>query len=314
MLDQLEVVALMGPETAIASPDSAIAALARVQHGVVARRQLLALGLGSGAVRHRIAAGRLHRLHPGVYAVGHRAVTIRGRWMAAVLAAGPGAVLSHRSAAALWGLRRPGGPIEVTVPRCRPRRAGFVTRATRLPADEVDVRDGIAVTTVARTLFDLAAVVDPQAVERAFHEAEYRRLPDQVGLPALLERHPGRPGAPVLRATMARRGRRRTRTRMEADFLAFLDEHGLPRPETNVCRAVGGRWIEADAVFAGPRLIVELDGGSHLTVERFHSDRERDRTNLVGGWRTIRVTSRHLDEGRDELLADLVVLLRRRPR
>src|SRR3954447_7604269 len=137
--------------------DAAIAALAERQHGVVGRAQLLAAGVSARAIEHRLATRRLHRVHRGVYAVGHPVLSMRGHWTAGVLAAGPGAVLSHRAAAALWAIRA-GSTIEVIAPTRR-RRPGIVIHCAALAADEYTVRDGIAVTTVARTILDLAAVV-----------------------------------------------------------------------------------------------------------------------------------------------------------
>jgi hypothetical protein len=171
-----------------------IAALAARQHGVVSRAQLLALGLGQGAIDHRVVRGLLHPVHRGVYAVGHSVLGPRGQWLAAVLAAGPGAVLSHSSAAALWGIRdaaraRP----EVTVARRR-RLTSVTTHRIALAEDEITINDGIPVTTPARTLVDLAEQLTPQRLERAVHEAEYRRLTSPLSVDALLTRHPKRRG------------------------------------------------------------------------------------------------------------------------
>src|SRR5919199_1062707 len=154
-----------------------VAERANRQHGVVSRPQLLSLGLSGDAIDRRVAGGILHPLHRGVYAVGHRPRTRKAAWMAAVLAAGPGAVLAARFAAALWSVRQTSrSAVEVITPRlCR--RPGIVARCIVLPADERDVEDGIPVTTPARTLFDLAAVVGLQQLEHAFNEAEYRRPP-----------------------------------------------------------------------------------------------------------------------------------------
>ncbi len=233
--------------------------------------------------------------------------------MAAVLAAGDGAVLSHGSAAALWGLRRASGLIDVTTPIPRRRRARLRLHASALAADEVTHFHGIPTTTVARTILDLAAVLAPQQLEACLHEAEYQRLSSPTSLAVLLARHRRRRGNASARRALAHGpGRYRTRTEMEADFLALLDAHGLPRPDTNVSRTIHGRRIEADGVWVEHGLIVELDGGSHGTARRFESDRSRDRANLADGWRTIRVTGRHLREG-GELVADLRRLLRQPP-
>src|SRR3712207_6216201 len=146
--------------------DRRIAALAHRQHGVVARRQLAEVGLGRGAIDHRLGCGRLLVVHRGVYAVGYRRMTRQARWMAAVLAAGPGAVLSHRAAAALWQIRRPDG-IEVTRESKGRSRPGITVHTAPLPPDEVTEVDGIPTTTVPRTLLDLAAVVSEREFTRA---------------------------------------------------------------------------------------------------------------------------------------------------
>src|SRR3954469_24186100 len=151
---------VIGGERRTRPADALIAALADRQHGVVARRQLVALGLSARAIEHRLERGRLHLLHRGVYAVGHRVLSQRGWWMAAVLAAGPGAVLSHRSAAALWGIRPTArARIEVTTPKRLHSRPGLHAHCAVLPPDEMTTYQGIPVTTAPRTLLDLAAVI-----------------------------------------------------------------------------------------------------------------------------------------------------------
>jgi Transcriptional regulator, AbiEi antitoxin len=178
--------------------DAELARLAAEQHGVVALRQLPELGLSSSAVRSRVASGRLHRVHRGVYAVGHRVLGVEGRWIAAVLACGRDAVLSHRSAAALWSLRpTTRTAIDVTVPR----RVGLsrpgidVHRATGLePGDLTRVR-GVPCTTVARTLVDLAEVIDRRELARACEQAEVLRRFDARALEGALARTTGRHGA-----------------------------------------------------------------------------------------------------------------------
>lgn len=149
--------------------DAEVAELARRQHGVVARRQLHDLGIGRDAVDHRLRAGRLHRVHRGVYAVGHPLLTRHGPWMAAVLTV-EGAVLSRRAAAALWGIR-PSDRLEITVPRPVRSRARIEIHRERLPEDEVTHHEGIPVTTPARTLLDLAATMTAHDLERAVNQA-----------------------------------------------------------------------------------------------------------------------------------------------
>ena len=292
-------------------PDHRIAALATAQHGVVSRPQLLTAGLSARAIERRVEHGRLHLRYRGVYAVGHAHLTERGRWMAAVLAAGGAAVLSHRSAARLWGLRVSERKIEVTAPKDR-RRAGLKIHVAALPADEVTTTDGIPTTTAARTLLDLAAVATPLTLERALHEAERLQLADATPLAPLLHRYPRRPGTPALRAILATHGLGDdvTDSALEDAFLAFLDHHGLPRPQLNRWLKIGPDWIRADALYPDRRLIIELDGRrTHHTTAAFERDRSRDRRLKVLGWEVIRVTWRELHVNRDELAGDLRALL-----
>ena len=179
-------------------PELAVADLAARQHGVVTRAQLLDIGLGYRAIDDRIARGLLHPIHRGVYAVGHRLRTTDATWMAAVLAC-PGAVLSHRSAAALWGIRATTrAATEITLPRiCR--RPRIQPHRAVLPDDEVTVERGIPVTNPARTLLDLAAVLTPQQLAHALNEAEIRRLASPLPLDALVARHPNRRGTQALK-------------------------------------------------------------------------------------------------------------------
>jgi predicted transcriptional regulator of viral defense system len=299
--------AVIGGERRTRPADALIAALADRQHGVVARRQLGALGLGARAIDHRLQCGRLHVVHRGVYAVGHRVLSPRGRWMAAVLACGDGAVLSHRSAAALWTIRPTSrADVELTTPTQLRPRDGLLPHCAVLPADEVTTLDGIPVTTAARTLFDLAAVLTRRPLERALDEAEVLRLD---GPAELLRRHPGHRGAATLRALLLDgRAPAPTRSELEERFLALVDEAGLPRPETNAI--VEG--YEVDAVWREARLIVELDGyATHGTRKAFERDRIRDRTLLARGWRPIRLTSRQLAADPAALAEELLCWIRR---
>lgn len=283
------------------------------QHGVVARRQLLALGMGRQAIGGRVRRQLLHPLHRGVYAAGHRLITTDGRRMAAVLACGERAVLSHRSAGRLWRVLPPAEElIEVT---CRSGRSaerpGIVAHRSPLAPDETTTAAEIPVTSVFRTIFDLAAVAPKREVERAFHEAEVRRLTDRVSLPMLLERHPGRPGAGVLREILAdKRPAGITRNDFEERFVAFLDAHHLPRGLLNGTLPLRGRFLEPDCMWPERRLIVELDSREvHGTDRGFEGDRERDRLLLAEGWRTGRVTWRQLRDEPEAIAADLRRLL-----
>jgi Protein of unknown function (DUF559) len=238
--------------------------------------------------------------------------------MAAVLAAGPGAVLSHRSAASLWGLRQTSRSlIEVTAPRRRRFRTGIEVRRSVLPPDEVTVVDGIPVTTAARTLLDLASVLPREQVENAMREAEVRRLWDVVPVTALVARYPGRRGIAAMRAILSERaiGSGVARSELESRFLRFLDREGLPRPAVNAKVLAGDRWLEVDCLWRRERLVVELDGRAfHHIYDAFERDRTRDRALNAAGLRVVRVTWRQLDHEPSALAADLHTLLRPRRR
>jgi hypothetical protein len=297
--------------------DRAIDTLAGGQHATVARRQLVALGFSPHAVDHVIGRRWLRVVHRGVYAVGPAPLTAKGRWMAAVLAAGPDAVLSHRSAGALRRLGvTEGSGIDVTTARSLRSRPGIVMHRARLAADEFDTVDGIRVTTVARTLLDLAADLPAHQLERAMHEAEVQRLGDTIGLHALIDRHPCNHGTRTLRAILAGQqlGRTITKSELEALFLAFLGDHGLPRPHVNHLIATPANTYECDVVWPQARLIVELDGyATHGTRKRFEQDRARDRALTIAGWRVIRITWRQLTHEPRQLAADLQQLLKQAP-
>ena len=289
-----------------------MARLARAQHGVIARRQLLAMGMGGGAITVRLERGQLHEVYRGIYVVGVRRISRKGRWIAAVLASGSGAVLSHRSAGQLWRILPPGaGVIDVVCPGAQVRREGIVAHRSQLAADEWAVRDGIPVTSPFRTIFDLAAVAEMRALERAFHEAEAGQLTDRVSLPTLLERYPGRRGARNLRALLdSRQPVMITRNDFEEAFLALIDRYGLRRPRMNAPLAIRGRFFETDVLWERERVAVELDSrGIHGTPKKFESDRQRDRILVAEGWRTMRITWRQLQEEPAEILADLKLAL-----
>jgi very-short-patch-repair endonuclease len=284
-----------------------VAELATKQHGVVSRAQLLELGLGYRAIDHRIGDGRLHVIHRGVYAVGHRRLTREGGWMAAVLAGGPGAVLSHRSAAALWGVRR-SGHLEMITPR-RCRHPGIRAYRIVLPSDEVTVEQGIPTTNPVRTLFDLASVITPQQLEHALNEAEIRRLTSPLPLDALIARHPRSKGTQALRRALEKQrqiGETVLKSTMERRFLAFVEQHGLPRPKMN--EPLGPYF--PDALWPAQRVIVELDSYDiHTTRQAFENDRKRDRDLQTAGYRTIRITYRQLTNDPTPLARQLHTLL-----
>jgi hypothetical protein len=289
-----------------------VEALARRQHGVVGREQLLALGMGRRAIARRLEQRRLHEVHRGVYLLGPRRISRKGRWMGAVLACGEGALLSHRSAARLWALLPPAGEwVDVTRPDRRIKRDGIVSHRGFVAEDEREMVDGIPVTSPFRTIFDLAAVLDRRGLERAWHEAQVRGLTDRVSLPVLLERYPGRRGTRNLRALLeSKEPIGITRNDFEEAFLALIDAYGLPRPRMNADLALRGRFFEIDALWEAQKVALELDSRSvHAMPKRFESDRQRDRILLAEGWRTMRVTWRQLQEEPEAIAADLHLAL-----
>ena len=273
-----------------------IAELAATQHGVVARRQLFTVGLRRGAIDRRLATGRLHSLHPAVYAVGQPRIAGPGRLLAAVLACGDHALLSHRSAAALWELLPyAGSRVHVTAAH-RGRRSlrGICVHSIRRPhVENRAARSGIPLTSVARTLLDLAQNVRQDQLERAFEQAERLRLLDLSAAVRLCERSNGHRGLTRLRPLVAQAGRpvAETRSELERRFLRLCDDNGLPPAAVNV--VVAGH--EVDALWRAARLVVEIDGFEyHGTRAAFERDRARDADLQLAGFRVLRVTSRRL--------------------
>ena len=277
--------------------DRRIAALAGRRKGLVRHDQLGLLGLSDHAIEKRLQRGRLIVVRRGVYAVGHAHLTAEARWLAAVWAFGSTAVLSHSSAAALWGIRPSSSPIiDVTVPS-RTGRAGRqgirLHRVTRLAQDETAGRDEIPVTAWARTVLDLAAVVPPRSVELALERSEQLRLFDLNQLDKSLIANSGRPGCAVLRAVLdeARLGETLTRTKLEEAMFRLCRKSGLPRPEVN---AEIGTYT-ADFLWREERLVAETDGwATHGTRAAFESDRVRDAELMIEGYRIVRFTYRRV--------------------
>lgn len=303
-----------GKKTSRATLDRSMIELARRQHGVVARSQLKSLGLGGRAVDERIGRGLLRPVHRGVFFLGTSRLSADSRRMAAVLACGPGTVLSHRSAAKLWGVfpYEP-GTVELSRPSGgRTGRSGLLLRQAKLLPDEVGEVEGIPTTAVFRTVFDLATVASKREVERAFHETEVRGLTGRVSLPQLLSRYPGRRGAATVREILASREPAGiTQNEFEERFVDFLDRHGFPRPRLNATLPMRGRLLRPDCMWPERRLIVELDGRAvHGTERAFESDRQRDRLLLAEGWRSMHVTWRQLRDEPEEIAADLSEALR----
>jgi predicted transcriptional regulator of viral defense system len=282
----------------VTHPDRALAELAGRQHGVVAWRQLARIGMTGTMGHDRVRRGLLVRLHRGVYAVGHRQLRREGWWMAAVLAAGEGAVLSHRDAAALHGMLRPGSHVRTEVTTTGRATTGATIRIYRtrsLEVEDVTTVDGIPATSLARTLVDLAGTVPKDRLRKAINEAERLDLLDARALERTLARTAGRRGSGhhKLRETLkqlATTGVDFTRSELEDRFLSLVVKpHGLPRPTMNG----GVEGMEIDALWREHRVAVEVDGwGSHSTRRAFQEDRERDVRLQVAGYRVLRFTHR----------------------
>jgi very-short-patch-repair endonuclease len=291
--------------------DHAVAELAGRQHGVVARRQLTELVLKETAIARRVRAGRLHRVHRGVYAVGHSILTPRGHWMAATLACGRTAVLSHASAAALWELRpSAAAKIDVTVTTAGGRaRPGLrIHRGPSLGASEVTTHAGIPVTTPERTILDIAAALSPRQIERALDQAEILRLLDMLLLDALVAAHREHRGAGRLKAVRESHdpGTTLTRSDLEEKMLALCRAHALPDPAVNV--TVAG--LEVDFLFRTACLAVETDGWQfHRTRSAFERDRGRDATLARAGYRVLRFTHRQIEREPATIAATLAAAI-----
>jgi hypothetical protein len=297
----------MGPQRE--APDVLIARLARRQHRVVGRRQLLAAGLGAGVIRHRLETGRLFQLHPGVYSVGTADPGPLGHLLSAVFASGNRAVLSHRSAAALWRLleAKP-GPIHETVPGTRTqRRNGILRHSTRsLPPAETTTRLRIPCTTVERVPIDLAALRSPE-LERAVEQGFVNKLIGRTRMQEALDRASGRTGTRQLKLLLAGLLPQLpfTRYELERRFLKLIASANLPMPVVNRHR----EEHRVDFHWPASRLVVETDGrGIHDNPYAFEADRRRDLDLELADWHVIRLTWRQIVEQPERVLA----LLRKR--
>jgi very-short-patch-repair endonuclease len=275
---------------------SPIARLAARQHGVISTSQLLQCGLTRAQIATRIRRCELHRLHRGVFAVGHTALPEFGLEHAGLLAAGDPAVLSHDSAGYMWRLiERPIGPVHVTLlgRTLRSRENLQIHRSDALTPADIRIREGLPLTSPARTLIDLATVLDRDAWEAALSEARFRRLIRDGELERALDNAADRPGAGIVRAYLAREaGPQITESEAERRFLTLVRNAGLPSPRTQQ-RIEGFR---VDAVWPERRLIVELDGlKGHGHRSAFERDRRRDAILTAKSWRVIHLTWPQLD-------------------
>jgi very-short-patch-repair endonuclease len=234
--------------------------------------------------------------------------------MAAVLASGPGAVASHATAAALWGIRRSaGGPIHVTTGKKWRSTASIHRHYSLLPDDETTTVENLPVTTVPRTIFDLAANTSVDLVESMLREAEYRQLYDRLSLPDMLRRYPGRRGTRRIRMALERLEAHpsgRARSPLEERFVRFLRRHRLPLPRLNDWIVLGAKRFQVDCHWPGSGQIVELDGWQgHGTRSAFREDRARDRALRVAGYSVTRIAWAQLEDEPEAIAADLHVLL-----
>lgn len=291
--------------------------LAGRQHGVVARRQLLALGFNPREIEHRVARRRLHLVMRGVYAVGWPQLTRERRWMAAVLACGEGAMLSHRSAAALWEIGvEVEGVVDVSVRRrAELKRPGLRVRGRpSLDAESVISHNGIPVTTPVQTLLDLTTELAPLAVERAVNEADKRDLIDPETLRETLDDYAGQPGTPGLKRVLDKRTFRLSDSDLEIIFRPIATGAGLPLPLTK--QIVNG--FEVDFFFPDLGLVVETDGlRYHRTPSTQARDARRDRAHVLAGMTPLRFTHYEIKYERGGVRAELTraaALLRKRIR
>jgi len=280
----------------------AVRELAERQHGVIAWRQLTALGLGKRLIENRMERGQLLRVHRGVFALGRRRLDQHGAWMAAVLACGSSAVLSYGSAAHLWGIRGSHGPIEVTRFSGHRRPHGVRVHQTRsLPVELVTVQAGIPVTSLERVLLDMAARLDVRQLEHALVAADRSRRLSWPELHRVVEQGVGRRGRGKLRRLIERVDPRAAETRSptEVDFLALCRDADLPLPEVNVL--VEGRLV--DFLWLGSRLVVEADSyGYHGDRAAFERDHSSTVALMAAGYQVLRTTHRMLQDDPEPFL------------
>jgi putative AbiEi antitoxin of type IV toxin-antitoxin system/transcriptional regulator with AbiEi antitoxin domain of type IV toxin-antitoxin system/uncharacterized protein DUF559 len=266
--------------------DARIAAVARRQYGLITSAQLAAAGLTDSAVSKRVRAGRLHPRYRGVYAVGHNRLSQEAAWMAAVLAAGPGAALSHGAASKHWRIWRGWvDGIDVLVPGNRRTRKGIrVHRVRNLDKRDVTIHRGIPITTPARTLVDLASALTRHQLANVIHEAAFRDLYDDGAVRAAMKRARGRDLEPLDAALRAHAsGSAGTRSALEDQFLATWQG---PEPLVNT-------KIEVDMYWPDQNLVVEIDGPGHERPRTRTEDARRDAALNKAGITTVRLPSRH---------------------
>ncbi len=272
--------------------ERAIARIAGRQDNVIGHDQLIAAGLTRAAIAYRVRAGRMQRWHRGVYILGPAPPTPMAKARAAALAGGANAVVSHRSAACLFGLVPDiAGDVEITVAGRNPGSHPGIRlhRVPELPRQEITAMNGLRITTIARTICDLAATESARETEHALQEALYRRVVTPRAIERVIAREPRRRGAPVIRALIE--DPRLTRSERERLLLRLIEAAQLPKPLTNV--AVHGYPV--DVFWPTESLVLEFDGwGAHGHRLAFESDRKRDQVLLAAGIRVLRITDRQL--------------------
>jgi len=294
--------------------DSVVGALADRQHGVVSREQLLAAGVGRGAIARGIEARRLRPVFRGVYAVGHVALSREGWWKAALFACGEGAALSHRTAATVWGLLAgPVRPIDVITTAGRGRRhAGITTHRMLLDPLDALIRDNLSVTTASRTIVDLVSILEGRALLDAIERAQDLRRFDPDDIRDTLARAPRRPGTRRLEDLIAVMApdKDNARSHLERMFLALTRKARLPKPAPN--HEIAGRC--RDFAWPDQRLVVETDGYRyHSSRQAKRRDNRRDRQLTAQGWRPVRFTYEEIAFESAEVAKELAGLLSRDP-
>lgn len=291
------VMEAMGEIDAREHGDPILAGIASRQHGLVTLEQLKRAGLGPGAIAHRVGRGRLHRVHRGVYLLGHSVPPLFAVEMAAVLAVGGGAALSHRSAAALWSMcpcLDDHVEVSVTGSDRRSRPGVLVHQVGRLEPRDLTRRHGVPITTPVRTLIDLGEVLGARDLERAYAEAVARRRVTHRLMRGAIRRDPTKPGAPAFHRLLEQEHEpAHTRSDLEDLLLGIVRTARLPEPRTNV-------WIgrfNVDAYWPASCLVVEVDSRTfHSSPAAFENDRARDATLAARGITVIRVTWRQIEE------------------
>jgi very-short-patch-repair endonuclease len=279
-----------------------IIAIATRQHGVLSLTQLLECGLTASGVRKRVAAGGLFRIHRGVYALGRPDLPVKGRWMAAVLACGPGALLSRASAGALHGIRATAATlidITLTQPRSLKRPGIRVHTCTQLTSADISEEDGVPVTSAPRTLLDLATFLTQPQLERACEQAVLEGSFDLSAISELLARSHGRPGIRNLRAVLARGdlGENVPASGLERRFRNLCEQAGLPAPEINRYLLLGDEYHKVDFLWRRERVVIEVDGDRyHSTGWQRRRDADRDSLLLAHGYVSTRIAQTEIAE------------------